>query len=72
MDLMMGMVHLDLLRYDENILSSNYDKIKYKFVANYATELYASKSRAAEVLQVSYKTPLTKIKDYQLEEKGGE
>jgi len=31
-----------------------------------------NKSRAAEVLQVSYKTLLTKIKDYQLEEKGGE
>jgi len=29
-----------------------------------------NKSRAAEVLQVSYKTLLTKIKDYQLEEKG--
>jgi DNA-binding NtrC family response regulator len=28
-----------------------------------------NKSRAAEVLQVSYKTLLTKIKDYQLEEK---
>jgi DNA-binding NtrC family response regulator len=31
-----------------------------------------NKTRAAEVLQVSYKTLLTKIKDYQLEEKGGE
>jgi len=31
-----------------------------------------NKSRAAEVLQVSYKTLLTKIKDYQLEEKRGE
>ncbi|HWR72805.1 MAG TPA: sigma-54 dependent transcriptional regulator [Nitrospirota bacterium] len=31
-----------------------------------------NKSRAAEVLQVSYKTLLTKIKDYHLEEKGGE
>ncbi len=31
-----------------------------------------NKSRAAEVLQVSYKTLLTKIKDYQLEEKSGE
>ena len=31
-----------------------------------------NKSRAAEVLQVSYKTLLTKIKDYQLEEKDGE
>jgi len=31
-----------------------------------------NKSRAAEILQVSYKTLLTKIKDYQLEEKGGE
>ena len=30
-----------------------------------------NKSRAAEVLQVSYKTLLTKIKDYQLEEKSG-
>ncbi|MCK9418017.1 MAG: sigma-54 dependent transcriptional regulator [Nitrospirae bacterium] len=29
-----------------------------------------NKTRAAEVLQVSYKTLLTKIKDYQLEEKG--
>jgi len=29
-----------------------------------------NKSRAAEILQVSYKTLLTKIKDYQLEEKG--
>ncbi len=29
-------------------------------------------TRAAEVLQVSYKTLLTKIKDYHLEEKGGE
>jgi DNA-binding NtrC family response regulator len=29
-----------------------------------------NKSRAAEVLQVSYKTLLTKIKEYQLEEKG--
>jgi two-component system, NtrC family, response regulator AtoC len=29
-----------------------------------------NKSRAAEVLQVSYKTLLTKIKDYQLEDKG--
>jgi DNA-binding NtrC family response regulator len=28
-----------------------------------------NKSRAAEILQVSYKTLLTKIKDYQLEEK---
>jgi DNA-binding NtrC family response regulator len=31
-----------------------------------------NKSRAAEILQVSYKTLLTKIKDYQLEEKSGE
>jgi DNA-binding NtrC family response regulator len=31
-----------------------------------------NKSRAAEVLQVSYKTLLTKIKDYQLEAKNGE
>ncbi len=31
-----------------------------------------NKTRAAEILQVSYKTLLTKIKDYQLEEKGGE
>ena len=31
-----------------------------------------NKSRAAEILQVSYKTLLTKIKDYQLEEKDGE
>ncbi|HUJ16837.1 MAG TPA: sigma-54 dependent transcriptional regulator [Nitrospirota bacterium] len=31
-----------------------------------------NKSRAAEVLQVSYKTLLTKIKDYQLEEKSAE
>ncbi len=31
-----------------------------------------NKSRAAEVLQVSYKTLLTKIKDYQLEEKSEE
>jgi two-component system response regulator AtoC len=31
-----------------------------------------NKTRAAEVLQVSYKTLLTKIKDYQLEEKGGD
>ena len=31
-----------------------------------------NKTRAAEVLQVSYKTLLTKIKDYQLEEKGVE
>jgi DNA-binding NtrC family response regulator len=30
-----------------------------------------NKSRASEILQVSYKTLLTKIKDYQLEEKGG-
>jgi len=30
-----------------------------------------NKTRAAEVLQVSYKTLLTKIKDYQLEEKAG-
>ena len=30
-----------------------------------------NKTRAAEVLQVSYKTLLTKIKEYQLEEKGG-
>ncbi|HSB33495.1 MAG TPA: sigma-54 dependent transcriptional regulator [Nitrospirota bacterium] len=29
-----------------------------------------NKSRAAEILQVSYKTLLTKIKDYQLEDKG--
>ncbi len=31
-----------------------------------------NKSRAAEVLQVSYKTLLTKIKDYQLEDKGSD
>jgi len=31
-----------------------------------------NKTRAAEVLEVSYKTLLTKIKDYQLEEKGVE
>jgi DNA-binding NtrC family response regulator len=31
-----------------------------------------NKTRAAEVLQVSYKTLLTKIKDYQLEEKGSD
>lgn len=31
-----------------------------------------NKSRAAEILQVSYKTLLTKIKDYQLEERNGE
>ncbi len=31
-----------------------------------------NKTRAAEVLQVSYKTLLTKIKDYQLEERGGD
>jgi len=31
-----------------------------------------NKSRAAEILQVSYKTLLTKIKDYQLEDKGGD
>jgi DNA-binding NtrC family response regulator len=31
-----------------------------------------NKTRAAEVLQVSYKTLLTKIKDYQLEEKAVE
>jgi DNA-binding NtrC family response regulator len=31
-----------------------------------------NKTRAAEVLQVSYKTLLTKIKDYQLEDKGGD
>ncbi|OGW18999.1 MAG: hypothetical protein A2072_08670 [Nitrospirae bacterium GWC1_57_7] len=31
-----------------------------------------NKSRAAEILQVSYKTLLTKIKDYQLEEKKAE
>jgi two-component system, NtrC family, response regulator AtoC len=31
-----------------------------------------NKTRAAEILQVSYKTLLTKIKDYQLEEKGVE
>jgi DNA-binding NtrC family response regulator len=31
-----------------------------------------NKTRAAEILQVSYKTLLTKIKDYQLEEKSGE
>ena len=31
-----------------------------------------NKTRAAEVLQVSYKTLLTKIKDYQLEEKNGD
>jgi DNA-binding NtrC family response regulator len=31
-----------------------------------------NKTRAAEILQVSYKTLLTKIKDYQLEEKGGD
>lgn len=30
-----------------------------------------NKSRAAEILQVSYKTLLTKIKDYHLEDKGG-
>ncbi len=35
-------------------------------------QMNGNKSRAAEVLQVSYKTLLTKIKDYQLEEKGGE
>ena len=29
-----------------------------------------NKTRAAEILQVSYKTLLTKIKDYQLEDKG--
>jgi len=29
-----------------------------------------NKTRAAEILQVSYKTLLTKVKDYQLEEKG--
>jgi DNA-binding NtrC family response regulator len=29
-----------------------------------------NKTRAAEILQVSYKTLLTKIKDYQFEEKG--
>jgi len=33
-------------------------------------ETGGNKSRAAEILQVSYKTLLTKIKDYQLEEKG--
>jgi len=33
-------------------------------------ETGGNKTRAAEVLQVSYKTLLTKIKDYQLEEKG--
>lgn len=31
-----------------------------------------NKTRAAEILQVSYKTLLTKIKDYQLEERGGD
>jgi two-component system response regulator HydG len=31
-----------------------------------------NKTRASEILQVSYKTLLTKIKDYQLEEKNGE
>ena len=31
-----------------------------------------NKTRAAEILQVSYKTLLTKIKDYQLEEKNTE
>jgi two-component system response regulator HydG len=31
-----------------------------------------NKTRASEILQVSYKTLLTKIKDYQLEEKDGE
>jgi DNA-binding NtrC family response regulator len=31
-----------------------------------------NKSRASEILQVSYKTLLTKIKDYQLEDKSGE
>ena len=31
-----------------------------------------NKTKAAEILQVSYKTLLTKIKDYQLEDKGGE
>ncbi|MDH4162565.1 MAG: sigma-54 dependent transcriptional regulator [Nitrospirota bacterium] len=31
-----------------------------------------NKTRAAEVLQVSYKTLLTKIKDYQLEDKSGD
>jgi DNA-binding NtrC family response regulator len=31
-----------------------------------------NKSRAAEILQVSYKTLLTKIKDYHLEDKGGD
>ena len=31
-----------------------------------------NKTRAAEVLQVSYKTLLTKIKDYQLEDKGSD
>jgi len=31
-----------------------------------------NKTRASEILQVSYKTLLTKIKDYQLEEKSGE
>ena len=31
-----------------------------------------NKSRAAEILQVSYKTLLTKIKDYHLEEKGSD
>jgi DNA-binding NtrC family response regulator len=31
-----------------------------------------NKTRAAEILQVSYKTLLTKIKEYRLEERGGE
>jgi two-component system response regulator AtoC len=31
-----------------------------------------NKTRAAEVLQVSYKTLLTKIKDYELEEKNSD
>jgi DNA-binding NtrC family response regulator len=31
-----------------------------------------NKTRASEILQVSYKTLLTKIKDYQLEEKNGD
>jgi DNA-binding NtrC family response regulator len=31
-----------------------------------------NKTRASEILQVSYKTLLTKIKDYQLEERNGD
>jgi DNA-binding NtrC family response regulator len=44
--------------------------LKHRRIRQVLKQTSGNKSRAAEVLQVSYKTLLTKIKDYQLEEKG--